>query len=83
MGNVILSSRGVGATMMTMVKKGLMSNLRSKIGALLVMALKSLKSFDASQYAAHRSWKPKGLVVKTHGSSRRKRSRTRSSIVSL
>ena len=52
-GNVILKLyEGVGATMMTMVKKGLMSNLRSKIGALLIKpALKStLKSFDASQY---------------------------------
>ena len=52
-GNVILKLyEGVGATMMTMVKKGLMSDLRSKIGALLIKpALKTtLKSFDASQY---------------------------------
>ena len=65
---------GVGATMMTMVKKGLMSNLRSKIGALLIKpALKStLKSFDASQYGGAPLLGLKGLVVKTHGSSKAK-----------
>ena len=52
-GNVILKLyEGVGATMISMIKKGMMSSLRSKIGALLIKpALKStLKSFDASQY---------------------------------
>ena len=81
-GNVILSSyEGVGATMMTMVKKGLMSNLRSKIGALLIKpALKStLKSFDASQYGGAPLLGLKGLVVKTHGSS--KRTEVRNSII--
>ena len=60
--------------MMTMVKKGLMSNLRSKIGALLIKpALKStLKSFDASQYGGAPLLGLKGLVVKTHGSSKAK-----------
>jgi len=74
-GNVILKLyEGVGATMMTMVKKGLMSNLRSKIGALLIKpALKStLKSFDASQYGGAPLLGLKGLVVKTHGSSKAK-----------
>ena len=51
-GNVILKLyEGVGATMISMIKKGMMSSLRSKIGALLIKpALKStLKSFDAPQ----------------------------------
>lgn len=71
-GNVILKLyEGVGATMLSMVKKGLMSSLRSKIGALLIKpALKStLKSFDASQYGGAPLLGLKGLVVKTHGSS--------------
>ena len=72
-GNVILKLyEGVGATMLSMVKKGLMSDLRSKIGALLIKpALKrTLKSFDASQYGGAPLLGLKGLVVKTHGSSK-------------
>jgi len=63
---------GVGATMISMIKKGMMSSLRSKIGALLIKpALKStLKSFDASQYGGAPLLGLKGLVVKTHGSSK-------------
>ena len=55
-----------------MVKKGMMSSLRSKIGALLVKpALKeTLKAFDASQYGGAPMLGLKGLVVKTHGSSK-------------
>ena len=51
-GNVILKLyEGVGATLIHMVKQGMMATLRSKIGALLVKpALKTtLKAFDASQ----------------------------------
>ncbi len=72
-GNVILKLyEGVGATMISMVKQGLMSSLRSKIGALLIKpALKStLKSFDASQYGGAPLLGLKGLVVKTHGNSK-------------
>lgn len=72
-GNVILKLyEGVGATMLSMVKKGMMSNLRSKIGALLVKpALKeTMKAFDASQYGGAPLLGLKGLVVKTHGNSR-------------
>ena len=72
-GNVILKLyEGVGATMISMIKKGMISSLRSKIGALLIKpALKStLKSFDASQYGGARLLGLKGLVVKTHGSSK-------------
>ena len=72
-GNVILKLyEGVGVTMISMIKKGMMSSLRSKIGALLIKpALKStLKSFDASQYGGAPLLGLKGLVVKTHGSSK-------------
>lgn len=72
-GNVILKLyEGVGATMISMIKKGMMSSLRSKTGALLIKpALKStLKSFDASQYGGAPLLGLKGLVVKTHGSSK-------------
>ncbi len=72
-GNVILKLyEGVGATIISMVKQGLMSSLRSKIGALLIKpALKNtLKSFDASQYGGAPLLGLKGLVVKTHGSSK-------------
>ena len=73
-GNVILKLyEGVGATMISMVKKGMMSPpSESKIGALLIKpALKStLKSFDATQYGGAPLLGLKGLVVKTHGSSK-------------
>ena len=72
-GNVILKLyEGVGATMLSMVKAGLMTSLRSKIGALLVKpALKeTMKAFDASQYGGAPLLGLKGLVVKTHGNSK-------------
>ncbi len=71
-GNVILKLyEGVGATLLSKVKEGMMSSLRSKIGALLVKpALKAtLKSFDASRYGGAPLLGLKGLVVKTHGNS--------------
>ena len=63
---------GTGAVLISMVKKGMMSSLRSKIGALLVKpALKStLKAFDATQYGGAPLLGLKGLVVKTHGSAK-------------
>ena len=53
------------------VKEGMMTSLRSKIGALLVKpALKeTLKGFDTSEYGGAPLLGLKGLVVKTHGSS--------------
>lgn len=72
-GNVILKLyEGVGATLISKVKGGMMVNLRSKIGALLVKpALKeTLKSFDASQYGGAPLLGLNGLVVKTHGNSK-------------
>lgn len=71
-GNVILKLyEGVGATLISKVKAGMMTNLRSKIGALLVKpALKeTLQSFDASQYGGAPLLGLNGLVVKSHGSS--------------
>lgn len=72
-GNVILKLyEGVGATLIKMVKNGMKSTVRSTMGALLVKpALKeTLKSFDASQYGGAPLLGLKGLVVKTHGSSK-------------
>lgn len=74
-GNVILKLyEGVGATLISMVKQGMMATLRSKIGALLVKpALKdTLKAFDASQYGGAPLLGLNGLVVKTHGNSKAK-----------
>lgn len=71
-GNVILKLfEGVGAVLLSEVKKGLMTSLRSKIGALLIKpALKeTMKSFDASEYGGAPLLGLNGLVVKTHGSS--------------
>ena len=74
-GNVILKLfEGVGSVMMQKVKQGMMTTLRSKIGALLVKpALKeTLKSFDASEHGGAPLLGLNGLVVKTHGSSKAK-----------
>lgn len=74
-GNVILKLyEGVGGVMVSMIKKGLMTTLRSKIGALLIKpALKeTMKSFDASEYGGAPLLGLEGLVVKTHGSSKAK-----------
>lgn len=72
-GNVILKLyEGVGAVLISKIKGGMMSSLRSKIGALMVKpALKeTLKSFDATEYGGAPLLGLKGLVVKTHGSSK-------------
>ena len=72
-GNVILKLyEGVGATLIGMVKQGMMQSTRSKVGALLVKpALKeTLKAFDASQYGGAPLLGLKVLVVKAHGSSK-------------
>ncbi len=72
-GNVILKMyEGVGGTLIRKVKEGMMTSLRSKIGALLVKpALKTtLKSFDTDQYGGAPLLGLNGLVVKTHGSSK-------------
>lgn len=74
-GNVILKLyEGVGAVLISKVKEGMMTTLRSKIGALLVKPAlkKTLKSFDASEYGGAPLLGLNGLVVKTHGSSQAK-----------
>ena len=72
-GNVILKMyEGGGGILIKKVKEGMMTSLRSKIGALLVKpALKqTLKAFDLEQYGGAPMLGLKGLVVKTHGSSK-------------
>ncbi len=72
-GNIILKMyEGVGSTLIKKVKEGMMTSLRSKIGALLVKpALKNtLKAFDVEQYGGAPMLGLNGLVVKTHGSSK-------------
>ena len=72
-GNVILKLyEGLSQTLLHVVKKGLLSTLRSKIGALLIKpALKeTMKSFDASAYGGAPLLGLTGLVVKIHGSSK-------------
>lgn len=71
-GNVILKMyEGVGASLIKKVKDGMMSSLRSKIGALLVKPAlkKTLKAFDLEQYGGAPMLGLNGLVVKSHGSS--------------
>ena len=71
-GNVILKLyEGLGSALLHKVKEGLMSSLRSKIGALLIKPAlkKTLKAFDASEHGGAPLLGLKGLVVKAHGSS--------------
>lgn len=72
-GNVILKLyEGLGSTLIGAVKKGMMSSLRSKIGAALALpALKgTLKNFDLSKHGGAPLLGLNGLVVKTHGSAK-------------
>ena len=72
-GNVILKMyEGVGASMMKIIKKGLMSSLKSKIGGLLVKPAlkKAMKGFSLEDYGGAPLLGLNGLVVKTHGSSK-------------
>ena len=74
-GNVILKLyEGLGATLISKIKGGMMASLRSKAGALLVKPAlkKTLKSFDASEYGGAPLLGLKGLVVKCHGNSKEK-----------
>lgn len=74
-GNVILKLyEGTGSALLGLIKEGLMSSFRSKIGALLCKPAlkKTLKGFDASEYGGAPLIGLNGLVVKTHGSSKAK-----------
>ena len=71
-GNVILKLyEGLASVLVKKIKQGMVSSLRSKIGALLVKPAlkKTLKSFDASEHGGAPLLGLNGLVVKTHGSS--------------
>lgn len=72
-GNVILKLyEGLASTLLHKVKEGMMSSLRSKIGALLVKPAlkKTLATMNADQYGGAPMLGLKGLVVKTHGNSK-------------
>ncbi len=74
-GNVALKMyEGVGSVLLGEMKGAMMSSLKSKIGALLIKdsLKKTLKKFDASEYGGAPLLGLKGLVVKTHGSAKRK-----------
>ena len=72
-GNVILKLyEGVGGTLIKEVKAGMMTSLRSKIGAFLVKPAlkKTLKRFQTEEHGGAPLLGLNGLVVKTHGSSK-------------
>ena len=74
-GNVILKLyEGLSSTLIGVIKKGLMSTLKSKIGAALALPAlkKTIKAFDATEYGGAPVLGLNGLVVKTHGSSKAK-----------
>lgn len=72
-GNVILKFfEGVALTFLGCIKEGLLSSLRTKIGAVLIKpVLKGLlKTFDVSSQGGAPLLGLKGLVVKAHGNSK-------------
>lgn len=74
-GNIILKLyEGLAGTLISKIKGAFYTNLKTKIGALLVKgALKdTLKTMDASEYGGAPLIGLKGLVVKTHGSAKAK-----------
>ena len=74
-GNVILKlCEGLSKTLMKQIKIGMMSSLKSKIGALLCKdSLKGVaKLFDATEYGGAPLLGLNGLVVKCHGNASHK-----------
>ena len=72
-GNIVLKMyEGTATVLLRVIKKGLMSSLRTKIGALLIKpALKNvLKDYDATAYGGAPLIGLKGLVVKMHGNAK-------------
>ncbi|MGN0402676.1 MAG: phosphate acyltransferase PlsX [Acetatifactor sp.] len=72
-GNVVLKMlEGVSSVLIQKIKDGMMSSLRSKIGALLVKPTlkKTLKGFSTEEYGGAPLLGLNGLLVKTHGSSK-------------
>ena len=71
-GNAILKMfEGVGLTLISEIKQGLLSSFRGKLGALLIKpVLKGiLKKYNASEYGGAPMIGLNGLVIKSHGSS--------------
>lgn len=74
-GNVILKlMEGLANTLVGEIKKSFFSNLRSKLGALLVKPAlkKTLKRFDTSAHGGAPMLGLNGLVVKAHGNATHK-----------
>jgi len=74
-GNVILKLyEGVGSAMIGMIKQAIMSDLRSKVGGLLVKPAikKTLSLMDATEYGGAPLLGLNGLVVKVHGNATEK-----------
>lgn len=74
-GNVILKMyEGMANTLLKEIKAGLMTSLKSKIGAVMIKsALKNtLKKFQTEEHGGAPLLGLNGLVVKTHGSSKSK-----------
>lgn len=72
-GNVVLKMyEGVASALLTKVKEGMMTTLRSKIGALLIKPAlkKTLKGFSTDEYGGAPLLGLNSLVVKSHGSSK-------------
>lgn len=72
-GNVILKLyEGTAGMLVSVIKDGMKTSLRSKIGGLLVKPAlkKTLKGFSLSDYGGAPLLGLKGLVVKVHGSSK-------------
>ncbi|MBP5599765.1 MAG: phosphate acyltransferase PlsX [Lachnospiraceae bacterium] len=72
-GNVIVKMyEGVAMSLVKVIKKGLMSSLKSKIGALLVKSTlkNTLKGFSLEDHGGAPLLGLNGLVIKTHGSSK-------------
>lgn len=78
-GNVILKLyEGVASALLGKIKEGFYTNLKSKIGALLVKPAlkKTLKSMDTAEYGSAPMLGLNGLVLKTHGSAKAKEVKT-------
>lgn len=72
-GNIVLKMyEGTAKALLGQIKKGLLSSIRTKIGALLIKpAIKDLlTTYDASAYGGAPVIGLKGLVVKTHGNAK-------------
>lgn len=72
-GNAILKTyEGVGAMILNTVIDTLKTNLKTKIGALLIKKQfkKSMKAFDIKEYGGAPLLGLKGLLMKTHGNSK-------------